>query len=82
MLHSTFLAVTSQEDVLNDELTFAPQFTHQVFGEKETIFGYKNLKIKVNIISFTQYLIGVCSVSLISHYGRTIASLCQQLSAV
>jgi len=24
---------------------FSPEFTHQIFGEEETIFGYKNLKI-------------------------------------
>lgn len=28
---------------LNDE--FRPEFTHQIFGDEETIFGYKNLKI-------------------------------------
>lgn len=41
--------VRTSEDVWNDSLTFAPQFTHQMFGEKETIFGYKNPKIKVHI---------------------------------
>lgn len=24
---------------------FPPEFTHQIFGDEETIFGYKNLKI-------------------------------------
>lgn len=28
---------------LNEE--FRPEFTHQIFGDEETIFGYKNLKI-------------------------------------
>ena len=43
----TYIIVRSQADVLDNSLTFAPVYTHQVFGEKEVIFGYKNLKIKV-----------------------------------
>jgi len=35
-------------DDLNDEsLTFRPEMSHQVFGEKECIFGYSDLKIKI-----------------------------------
>lgn len=33
--------------MLDDKLTFEPLYTHQVFGEKEAIFGYKGLKIQV-----------------------------------
>ena len=40
--------VRSEADVLDESLTFAPSFTHQVFGEREVVFGYKNLKIKVH----------------------------------
>ena len=39
--------VCSETDVLDESLIFAPSFTHQVFGEREVIFGYRNLKIKV-----------------------------------
>ena len=42
--------VWTQEDVLDESLAFKPQFTHQVFGEKEAIFGYKDLKIKVLLL--------------------------------
>lgn len=42
-----FISVQTEEDVFDDSLTFAPAFTHQVFGEREVIFGYRNLKIKV-----------------------------------
>lgn len=45
--YNLFCSVRSQDDVLDDSSTFSPEYTHQVFGEKEVIFGYKNLKIKV-----------------------------------
>jgi len=35
------------EDLDNDAITFHPEFTHQVFGDTEMIFGYKGLKIKL-----------------------------------
>lgn len=41
--------VWTEADLLDDSLTFAPSFTHQVFGEREVIFGYRNLKIKVHV---------------------------------
>jgi histone acetyltransferase 1 len=36
----------SKKSIGNDELTFHPEFTHQIFGDDENIFGYKNLKIQ------------------------------------
>jgi len=39
--------VRKEVDVFDHNLAFSPQFTHQLFGDKETIFGYKNLKIKL-----------------------------------
>ncbi len=42
-----FHAVCGEADILDDSLSFAPVFTHQVFGENEAIFGYKNLKVKL-----------------------------------
>ncbi|XP_063729076.1 histone acetyltransferase type B catalytic subunit-like [Symsagittifera roscoffensis] len=41
----TFHYVHSIEDFENDRVTFKPQFAHQIFGEDETIFGYKDLAI-------------------------------------
>lgn len=35
------------EDLDNDEIVFHPEFTHQIFGDTEMIFGYKGLKIKM-----------------------------------
>ena len=43
------IIVRTEADVLDDSLTFAPSFTHQVFGEREVVFGYRNLKIKVTV---------------------------------
>ncbi len=40
-------AVRSEADILDNSVTFAPVFTHQVFGENEAIFGYKDLKVKL-----------------------------------
>lgn len=34
-------------DVGNDEATFKPEMSHQIFGENESIFGYKDLQIKL-----------------------------------
>ncbi len=41
------VAVRSEADIFDDSLAFAPVFTHQVFGENEAIFGYKDLKVKL-----------------------------------
>ena len=49
------IIVRTEADVLDDNLTFAPSFTHQVFGEREVIFGYRNLKIKVQYPLLTFY---------------------------
>lgn len=39
-------------------LPFQPTFTYPIFGEKEMIYGYKNLQIEVNMASgsLKQYL--------------------------
>jgi hypothetical protein len=40
-------AVSNCEDALTDDRTFHPEFTHQVFGDSEKIYGYEDLKIQV-----------------------------------
>ncbi len=49
--------VCCESDIADEALAFSPQFTHQVFGERETIVGYKNLKIKV---CFSKCVLCVC----------------------
>nr|SVE86764.1 EOG090X06NC [Daphnia similis] len=39
--------VCELSDVQNDETTFKPEMSHQIFGENESIFGYQNLKISL-----------------------------------
>ncbi|XP_047136715.1 histone acetyltransferase type B catalytic subunit isoform X1 [Hydra vulgaris] len=39
--------VHSEEDVIGKEGVFHPMMSHQVFGESETIFGYKGLNIQL-----------------------------------
>ncbi|KAL5510440.1 hypothetical protein EMCRGX_G005982 [Ephydatia muelleri] len=39
--------IAKEEDFFDDAAIFRPEMTHQVFGERENIFGYKNLKIKL-----------------------------------
>lgn len=39
--------VQPHEDKLKSISTFQPQFTYPIFGEDETIFGYKGLIIKL-----------------------------------
>ena len=44
-----FKLVREAKDVDDDETTFNPEMSHQVYGENESIFGYKDLRIKVYI---------------------------------
>jgi len=45
---ATFIKlVRTEEDVMNDALDFPPAMSHQIFGDSETIFGYKDLKVKL-----------------------------------
>eukprot|EP00041_Stephanoeca_diplocostata_P019542 m.423265 g.423265 ORF g.423265 m.423265 type:complete len:407 (+) comp21331_c0_seq2:156-1376(+) len=39
--------VQEEEDIEKDDLGFAPEFTHQIIGQSETIYGYKNPKLKL-----------------------------------
>lgn len=45
---ATFIKlVRTEEDVMKEGEEFHPLMSHQVFGDSETIFGYKDLKIKL-----------------------------------
>lgn len=39
--------IRNVHDLEDDEKCFHPEFTHQIFGENENIFGYTDLKIKM-----------------------------------
>jgi histone acetyltransferase 1 len=47
--------VRSRDDIKDESTTFHPQFTHQIFGEDETIVGYKGLKIDLYYVASTLY---------------------------
>ncbi|CAL7949822.1 unnamed protein product [Xylocopa violacea] len=42
-----FKLVRSVEDLEDDETTFKPEMSHQVFGDSESIFGYRDLRVKL-----------------------------------
>ncbi|KAK1133061.1 hypothetical protein K0M31_014424 [Melipona bicolor] len=42
-----FKLVRSVDDLENDETTFKPEMSHQVFGDSESIFGYRDLRVKL-----------------------------------
>ncbi|XP_062589118.1 histone acetyltransferase type B catalytic subunit-like [Saccostrea cucullata] len=42
-----FKLVRKEEDLDDDTSTFLPEMTHQVFGENESIFGYKDLVVEM-----------------------------------
>ena len=46
-----FWTVRFPEDLENDIRTFFPEYTHQLFGDDETAFGYKGLKILLYYIA-------------------------------
>uniref|UniRef100_A0A8C8Y7H7 Histone acetyltransferase type B catalytic subunit n=2 Tax=Felidae TaxID=9681 RepID=A0A8C8Y7H7_PANLE len=48
---SSEMAVRFPEDLENDIRTFFPEYTHQLFGDDETAFGYKGLKILLYYIA-------------------------------
>ncbi|XP_054751731.2 histone acetyltransferase type B catalytic subunit-like isoform X1 [Lytechinus pictus] len=50
--------VRSKEDIEDSSRSFTPTFTHQIFGDNETVFGYKGLKVQLYLSAakLTHYL--------------------------
>ncbi|CAM2707698.1 unnamed protein product [Rotaria socialis] len=48
-----FELIRSEKYVNNEVIEFASEFTHQIFGENERIFGYKNLTIDIFCLSLS-----------------------------
>ncbi|KAK6971227.1 histone acetyltransferase type B catalytic subunit, partial [Biomphalaria glabrata] len=42
-----FKLVRKEEDIEDESKTFHPDMTHQLFGDSELIFGYKNLNVHI-----------------------------------
>ncbi|CAK9293862.1 unnamed protein product [Gordionus sp. m RMFG-2023] len=39
--------ISETKDIIDNDKIFHPEFTHQIFGESESIFGYKDLNINL-----------------------------------
>lgn len=46
-----FYIVRKRDDIEDESIAFPPTMAHQIFGEQETIFGYKDLKINLYYIA-------------------------------
>ncbi|XP_070535512.1 histone acetyltransferase type B catalytic subunit-like isoform X2 [Ptychodera flava] len=57
------MAVRTPADIDDDDKNFCPEFTHQIFGQNENIFGYKDLKIHLyySAAQLNYYLSKSCS---------------------
>ncbi|KJH53111.1 DNA repair helicase [Dictyocaulus viviparus] len=55
-LKVVWLRFISNEEALADAKGFNPDFAHQHFGEKETIYGYENLRFTLNYTDATMFL--------------------------
>uniref|UniRef100_T1IZF3 Histone acetyltransferase type B catalytic subunit n=1 Tax=Strigamia maritima TaxID=126957 RepID=T1IZF3_STRMM len=42
-----FKLVRNEVDVHSDKASFKPEFTHQIFGDNESVFGYRDLSIQL-----------------------------------
>lgn len=52
----TIRLVSEPSDLLDSNpLNFPPEFTNQIFGEEEQIFGYEDLQIKINFMASQFY---------------------------
>ncbi|KAH6931487.1 hypothetical protein HPB50_024679 [Hyalomma asiaticum] len=53
-----FKLVMTTDDIEDDDIAFHPEMSHQIFGEGESIFGYRDLQVKLYYAccSLTPYL--------------------------
>ncbi|XP_054262590.1 histone acetyltransferase type B catalytic subunit [Macrosteles quadrilineatus] len=53
-----FKLVRVEEDLEDDSISFKPEMSHQIFGDSESIFGYKELTVKLyySACRLTMYL--------------------------
>ncbi|XP_065309933.2 histone acetyltransferase type B catalytic subunit isoform X1 [Dermacentor albipictus] len=53
-----FKLVMTTDDIEDDDIAFNPEMSHQIFGEGESIFGYRDLQVKLyyGSCSLTPYL--------------------------
>ncbi|KAH7946062.1 hypothetical protein HPB49_019894 [Dermacentor silvarum] len=53
-----FKLVMTTDDIEDDDIAFHPEMSHQIFGEGESIFGYRDLQVKLyyGCCSLTPYL--------------------------
>lgn len=63
--------VRTEDELMNDETTFHPWMSHQVYGDSETIFGYKDLQVKLyyHSGSLLTYLNMNCESKIPEKYG-------------
>lgn len=68
--------VRDPEDANDDSLVFHPTYAHQVFGENESIFGYRDLRVRI------YYTAGSLSMYLGVKYGARVDEMsCEGLKA-
>jgi len=53
-----FKLIRSAQDLEDDSVSFKPEMSHQIFGDSESIFGYKDLTVKLyySACRLTMYL--------------------------
>lgn len=53
-----FKLVMTTDDIEDDDIAFPPEMSHQIFGEGESIFGYRDLQVRIyyGCCSLTPYL--------------------------
>lgn len=70
-----FLIVKNRDDIDDDTDTFNPTYAHQVFGESENIFGYRDLKVRL------YYTAGALSMFMGIKYSQKVDDFQNELKA-
>lgn len=69
LLHFPFNTKVREGQSVEDAETFHPDMAHQIFGDKENIFGYKDLKVQI------YYSAGPLDVYVKTSYSKKIDDL-------